>query len=78
MQTTAEQGTTIEQGFFSIDELAKYVGVSRKFVVKHVENRRIPGAVKVGRVWRFRISEVEKRLHCGELLLPQKKANRVH
>ena len=55
--------------YFTPDELAAYLNVSRKFIEKHIATRRIPGAVKIGRVWRFRRSDLEKRLLSGSLLI---------
>jgi len=65
--------------FFDTTELAQYLGVSRKAVIKWRQARRIPGAVRCGRVWRFRRTEIEKRLLSGELLLddPLQKCNDV-
>ena len=58
--------------FFNTEELAAYLNVSKKFIIKHRDLGRIPGAVRIGRVWRFRRSDVEKRLLSGELLLSKK------
>jgi len=55
--------------FFTTEQLAKYLGVSVKAVVKWRDARRIPGCVRCGRVWRFRRSDIEKRLLSGSLLL---------
>jgi len=55
--------------FFDTKGLARYLSVSPKSVIKWRDKKRIPGAVKCGRVWRFRRAEIEKRLLSGELLL---------
>ena len=55
--------------YFTAQELADHINVSRKFIEKHVSTHRIPGAVKIGRLWRFKRSEVEKRLLSGHFLL---------
>lgn len=60
---------TPESEFFTPDELASYLKVSKKFIEKHLSTRRIPGAVKIGRVWRFRRADIQKRLLSGSLLL---------
>ena len=57
-----------EQEFLSTDSLARYLSVSKKFIEKH-RARRIPGACKIGYKWRFRRSEIEKRILSGQLLL---------
>lgn len=47
--------------------LAKLLSVSVKFVEK---NRvRMAGAVKIGRIWRFSLSEVRDRIATGRDLL---------
>ncbi len=61
--------------FFDTAGLARYLNVSPKSVVKWRNAKRLPGAVRCGRVWRFSRVEVEKRIAGGSLLLP--KANRA-
>lgn len=63
----------MEQEFFSVSELADYLNCSEKFIRKHIESKRLPGMVKIGRVYRFRKSDVEKRLLLGQLLLDSKR-----
>ena len=58
-----------ESDFFSTQELCSFLGVSKKFIQKH-RAKRIPGAVKVGHIWRFRKTDIEKRLLSGQFLLP--------
>jgi hypothetical protein len=53
----------------SAKELAKFLNVSLKFVEKYTALRRIPGQTKVGRVWRYDLRAIEKKLLSGELLL---------
>lgn len=60
------------QEYFSPGELAEYLNVSKKFIDKHIATKRLPGAVRVGRLWRFKKIDIEKRLAIGELLLPEK------
>lgn len=62
-----------ETEFFSVQELAAYLNCSEKFIRKHIESRRLPGMVRVGRLYRFRKSDVEKRLLSGQLLLDSKR-----
>ena len=58
--------------FFDTAELARYLNVSVKAVVHWRQARRLPGAVRCGRVWRFRRIDIEKKLLSGELLLSTK------
>ena len=63
---------TTEKEFFDSRELSEYLNVSRRSVEKWRGQRLIPGAVKIGRVFRFRRVEIEKRLLSGRLLLDKK------
>jgi hypothetical protein len=65
MSETAKQ----ETDFFDTAGLARFLNVSQKSIVKWRDAQRLPGAVRCGRVWRFRRVEVEKRLLSGRLLL---------
>lgn len=46
----------------SVDEVAEYLGVSRKFVEKHTAARRIVGAIKLGGRWKYNSALIEKRI----------------
>lgn len=54
-------------------ELAGRLNMSLKWVEKHTQDRRIPGQVKVGRVWRYAWVEVQKRIIAGKILLEKTK-----
>jgi excisionase family DNA binding protein len=58
-----------EKEFFDTGELARYLNVSKKSVEKWRGQRLIQGTVKIGRVYRFRRIEIEKRLLSGRFLL---------
>jgi predicted DNA-binding transcriptional regulator AlpA len=53
----------------SPEQLANKLNMSLKWVEKHTQERRIPGQVKVGRVWRYNWIEVQKRMISGQVLL---------
>ncbi|MBN1578227.1 MAG: helix-turn-helix domain-containing protein [Chitinispirillaceae bacterium] len=59
-----------EKEFYSPSELATKLNIARKTVTKHTQARRIPGQVKIGGQWRYRVTDVEKALLRGSLLLP--------
>ena len=50
-------------------ELAERLGMSMRFIKRHIADRRIPGMVKCGRVWRFDPRIIEKAILSGQLLL---------
>ena len=48
----------------SMDIITDYLGVSRETVLQWINNRKMP-AHKVGRLWKFKISEVDKWIRSG-------------
>ncbi len=52
-------------GCYTTESLAIRLNVSKKFIVSH--RRRISGAMKIGRIWRFDKAAVEKKLLSGAL-----------
>jgi len=49
----------------SMDTITDHLGVSRETVLKWINNRNMP-AHKVGRLWKFKISEVDDWIRSGE------------
>lgn len=43
----------------SVDEVAKHLGVAKDSVYRWIENQSLP-AHKIGRLWKFRLSEVDE------------------
>lgn len=52
--------------YLTIAELAEYIKVSEQTVRRHVLNRTAP-CHKIGKVVRFRVSEIEKWIDAGGL-----------
>lgn len=48
----------------SMDIITDYLGVSRETVLQWINNRNMP-AHKVGRLWKFKISEVDEWIRSG-------------
>jgi len=48
----------------SMDELLDYLDVSREAVLRWIKNRGMP-AHKVGRLWKFKFSEVDEWIRSG-------------
>ena len=44
--------------WYSMKEISKYLGITRDTALSWIEKRGMPG-VKVGRTWKFKISEVD-------------------
>lgn len=55
---------TIENRWLSVDEIATYLGVKRDTVYKWIERKNMP-AHKVGRLWKFKIDEVDRWIRDG-------------
>jgi excisionase family DNA binding protein len=43
----------------SVDDVAKHLGVAKDSVYRWIETRNLP-AHKIGRLWKFRLSEVDE------------------
>lgn len=48
---------TVER-WYSMKEVTEYLGVSRDTVLNWIANRNMP-ATKIGRLWKFKISEID-------------------
>jgi len=49
----------ITEKWVSLDEVAKYLGVSKDTIYRWITNKQMP-AHKTGRLWKFKISEVDE------------------
>ena len=50
--------------WFSVEEIAKHLGVSKDTIYRWVERGRIPSH-KVGRQWKFKVSDVDDWVKAG-------------
>ena len=48
----------MNERWFSVDEVAEHLGVAGDTVYRWIENRGLP-AHKIGRLWKFKLSEVD-------------------
>lgn len=48
----------------SMKDITKYLDISRETVLQWISNRSMP-ASKVGRLWKFKISEVDEWIRSG-------------
>jgi excisionase family DNA binding protein len=48
----------------SVDEVAKHLGVAKDSIYRWIETRRLP-AHRIGRLWKFRLSEVDGWVEAG-------------
>ncbi len=54
----------MQEFWVSVDEVANHLGVAKDSVYRWIESKRLP-AHRVGRLWKFKISEVDKWVHTG-------------
>lgn len=62
----------IRPEYLTPQEVAAKFRMSLKWVVKYTQLHRIPGQIKVGGRWRYRLEDVEDAIVGGFLLLPPK------
>lgn len=48
----------------SVEDVAKHLGVARDSVYRWIENRSLP-AHKIGRLWKFKLSDVDRWVRAG-------------
>lgn len=54
----------IDDRWLSVDEIAAYLGVKRDTIYKWIERKSLP-AHKVGRLWKFRRSDIDDWVTSG-------------
>jgi excisionase family DNA binding protein len=62
MESGASLMTT--EPWVSVDDVVKHLGVARDSVYRWIERRGLP-AHKVGRIWKFKLSEVDAWVREG-------------
>ena len=48
----------------SVDDVASHLGVAKDSVYRWIETKNLP-AHRVGRLWKFKLSEIDKWVHAG-------------
>jgi excisionase family DNA binding protein len=59
----------------SVDEVANHLGVAKDSVYRWIENKGLP-AHRVGRLWKFKLSEIDEWVHVGGAGEDDKKESR--
>lgn len=55
---------TTTEPWVSVEDVAKHLGVARDSVYRWIESRGLP-ARKIGRLWKFRLSQVDAWVDAG-------------
>lgn len=55
---------TTTEPWVSVEDVAKHLGVARDSVYRWIESRGLP-AHKVGRIWKFKLSQVDAWVEEG-------------
>ena len=55
----------MEDRWQSVEEIAAYLGVNRDTIYKWIDRKRMP-AHKAGRLWKFKVSEVDEWVRAGK------------
>ena len=56
----------------SVGEIARHLGVAKDSIYRWIDRRRLP-AHRIGRLWKFKISEVDDWVRAGGTDLERKK-----
>jgi len=51
--------------WLAVDEIAAHIGVNRDTVYKWIERKQLP-AHKLGKLWKFKVSEVDEWILAGK------------
>jgi len=54
----------VSERWLSVDEIAKYLGISKDTVYTWISKRKMP-AHKVGRLWKFKTEEIDNWVRDG-------------
>ncbi|NMM63084.1 helix-turn-helix domain-containing protein [Clostridium sp. P21] len=54
----------VTERWLSLEEIAEHLGISKDTVYRWINNKKMP-AHKMGRLWKFKISEVDEWVKNG-------------
>lgn len=69
MLTTAKTVHATEP-WVSVDEVSTHLGVAKDSIYRWIDRRGLP-AHRIGRLWKFKISEVDEWVRAGGAVSPQ-------
>ena len=53
------------ESWVSVEQIAEHLGVRRDSIYRWIENKGLP-AHRIGRLWKFRISDVDDWVRAGD------------
>ena len=59
------KGNPMENRWFTVDDVSKYLSVTKDTIYKWIDNRNMP-AHKVGRKWMFQRDEIDEWVKSGK------------
>ena len=57
-------GHKMTEPWTSVDEIARHLGVAKDSIYRWIDRRHLP-AHRIGRLWKFKISEVDEWVRGG-------------
>lgn len=57
-------GKTMPEPWVAVDKVARHLGVAKDSVYRWIETKGLP-AHRVGRLWKFKLSEIDEWVHAG-------------
>lgn len=60
----AEREPMTSEPWVSVEEVAKHLGVAKDSVYRWIDHRKLP-AHKIGRLWKFKLTEVDEWVRAG-------------
>jgi len=71
ISSRGRQGTVnaIPERWVSVEVVADHLGVAKESIYRWIEGRSLP-AHRIGRLWKFKLSEVDEWVRAGSAVLP--------
>jgi excisionase family DNA binding protein len=60
----SERESQVAEPWTSVDDIARHLGVAKDSIYRWIERRSLP-AHRIGRLWKFKISEVDEWVRGG-------------
>jgi len=60
----------------SVEEVTEHLGVTRDSIYRWIENKGLP-AHKIGKLWKFKLSEVDKWVESGTATNPKNRTKKI-